>query len=655
MEIGNILNKLQKVKVLADKSYMASCPSHPDKIPSLHISQKGDNILIKCQAGCKTEDIVKELGLEMADLFTDKKESKPDKIVAEYDYKDRDSNLLFQVVRYEPKSFRQRHKNGQGEWVWDMKDVHRVLYHLPELTTVTNETVYLVEGEKDADNLWMWGQVATTSPGGANSWKDEYAEYLIGKNVCLIPDQDSAGLAYARQVANSLMGKANLKVILLPDKDISDWLDKGNDIETLPSLEQDIEVLFASDKPQYRWIQDSIEWDKKANGLVLTFKAEQIAKERTGIHARITISARHEILSWSYLNIERHEDRVRLANVAHTTLKADDYSKDDMRHDLDSFCAGLWDFHLSQYIPEDMIGEETVEPLSFLLKPYILEFGGTILFAPPGRGKSYTALTWAVSIDSGSNKFWEVKQGKVLFINLERASKSLRRRLSMVNKVLGLPATRPLMTLNARGKSLFDVLPACMKAIKKHDIKMIVLDSISRAGLGDLTEGLSGNRIIDSLSSMCPTWLALGHTSRASDAHIYGTIFQDAGADIVIQLSSQVRDDGTLGIGYQITKQNDIGYHGQKVYALEFDDNGLTDFRLAKSFEFPDIESKDRPDMLTTIIEYISNQDSGDATATEIANEFQYDRATISRLLNKSGKFVQTRKEKHNVYYGVKV
>jgi len=127
----------------------------------------------------------------------------------------------------------------------------------------------------------------------------------------------------------------------------------------------------------------------------------------------------------------------------------------------------------------------------------------------------------------------------------------------------------------------------------------------------------------------------------------------DAGADIVVQLSSQLKPDSTLGIGYQITKQNDIGTFTQKIYAMSFDEGGLTDFRLAKPSEFPDIEKCAPTDMLTSIIEWVTNLDSGDATATEIAKEFGFNRSTVSRLLNQSGYFKETRHVKHFVYYGV--
>jgi hypothetical protein len=41
--------------------------------------------------------------------------------------------LLYQVVRFAPKDFRQRRPDGPGGWTWNLKGVRRVLYRLFEL------------------------------------------------------------------------------------------------------------------------------------------------------------------------------------------------------------------------------------------------------------------------------------------------------------------------------------------------------------------------------------------------------------------------------------------------------------------------------------------------------------------------------------------
>jgi len=653
MQIEQILSKCKGIKKQPDTSFMVKCPAHPDKSPSLHITQADDRVLLDCFSGCTTESIVDALGITLADLFTDAPKQENKKIVAEYNYHDEEGKLLYQVVRYEPKSFAQRHRNGRGEWVWEMKGIRRVLYHLPEILK-EDGTIYLVEGEKDADKLWEYGQVATTSPGGASNWNPEYGQYLKDKRVVIIPDKDVAGFKYAQAVLKSIQGKAKeVKCIILPDdevKDFSDWLEKYA-IEDLPSLEQSVDALSGSDKLKYEVEEDAITWAKNVNGQPLKFKAESIRQAQTGIHARISILLDYTILAWTLCNIERAEERTRLSNAAATASK--DLNKEDLRHDLDIFCSGLWDFKLSTFIPEVMSGDDTAEAPVFYLYPYIVEEGGSILFAPPGRGKSNTAMLWAQSINCGVSKLWKVTQAPVLYINLERSAQSLRRRLASINTILELPVSQSLLTLNARGHSLIDLAPVIRKSVQQRGIKLIILDSLSRAGYGDLNENKSVNSIIDTLSSLCPSWLALGHTSRASEDHLFGSIMADAGADIIIQLRSQITES-KLGIGYEITKSNDLPQISQRVWAFEFKEWRMTNVRPATAFEFPDIEGKTKTNMLDSMIDFVLNQDTADASATEVETALGYNRVNVSKIFNQSGKFVKTRKDKHSQYFGVK-
>ena len=88
----------------------------------------------------------------------------PERIVACYRYCDIQGRLLYEVVRYRPKRFEVRDEVGVV-----LPDFPRrtVLYRLPELrASGIAGTVFLCEGEKDADRLVGLGLVATTCPGG---------------------------------------------------------------------------------------------------------------------------------------------------------------------------------------------------------------------------------------------------------------------------------------------------------------------------------------------------------------------------------------------------------------------------------------------------------------------------------------------------------
>jgi hypothetical protein len=76
-------------------------------------------------------------------------------IVAVYSYTDEQGNLLFEVVRLTTKEFPVRRPDPTGKWIWNGDGVRRVLYNLPEVLKA--ETVYIVEGEKDADRLCSLG------------------------------------------------------------------------------------------------------------------------------------------------------------------------------------------------------------------------------------------------------------------------------------------------------------------------------------------------------------------------------------------------------------------------------------------------------------------------------------------------------------------
>src|SRR5262245_19869493 len=68
-------------------------------------------------------------------------QSKPkSKVKAIYDYTSEEGELLSQVVRFEPKDFRQRRPDVKGGWIWSLGDTRRVLYRLSEvLEAVANK------------------------------------------------------------------------------------------------------------------------------------------------------------------------------------------------------------------------------------------------------------------------------------------------------------------------------------------------------------------------------------------------------------------------------------------------------------------------------------------------------------------------------------
>ena len=164
------------------------------------------------------------------------------RIVATYDYHDQHGQLVFQVVRYEPKTFRQRRPDPAtpDAWIWKMAGVEFVPYRLPQLLAAT--TVYVAEGEKDCDNLAKLGLAATTNPGGVKKWRASFAQHFVGKQVVILPDNDAAGQEHAKLVAKNLAKTAaSVRIVTLPGLppkgDISDWLEGRSKDDLLALVE----------------------------------------------------------------------------------------------------------------------------------------------------------------------------------------------------------------------------------------------------------------------------------------------------------------------------------------------------------------------------------------------------------------------------------
>jgi hypothetical protein len=223
---------------------LTHCPVHDDHTPSFNVSVKADVVLIHCESGgCSQENLIE--ALRDRNLWPKHQPviQSNQTIVAEYDYKDVHGNLLYQALRMGPvKTFRQRRPDGHNGWIWNLTGVDRVLYHLPDLLAADPKRLrIIVEGEKDVESLARLGFVATCNVGGAGKWLSQYSKWFAKCNVCLIPDNDTAGHNHMVQVAKSISTvAASIRWLALPDLgnkgDITDWLDNGGTIDRLKVL-----------------------------------------------------------------------------------------------------------------------------------------------------------------------------------------------------------------------------------------------------------------------------------------------------------------------------------------------------------------------------------------------------------------------------------
>lgn len=64
-----LLTRLEGVKRTGEGKWLARCPAHEDRSPSLAIKAEGDRVLVYCFVGCPLDSILGAIGLDVADLF----------------------------------------------------------------------------------------------------------------------------------------------------------------------------------------------------------------------------------------------------------------------------------------------------------------------------------------------------------------------------------------------------------------------------------------------------------------------------------------------------------------------------------------------------------------------------------------------------------
>ncbi|MCX5986002.1 MAG: hypothetical protein NTX54_05760, partial [Chloroflexi bacterium] len=263
---NEVVIRLNGVRSTSTGNVIALCPVHEadgrEHTPSLSVSTgTSGKVLLNCFAKCTFEelrDALERLGLPLGILSGNPsplprsgnpsplprpapmaratvptpEPSLPKRIIGKvYPYRDETGTLVHETVRYVPKDFRQRRPNGQGGRIYNLRGIRTVVYRLPELlASPADAPIFLLEGEKDADNVASLGLVATTVPMGAGTWKPHYGAWFADRNVVIFPDNDTAGRKGAEHWASCLAGIAgSVTMVSLPGLpehgDVSDWID----------------------------------------------------------------------------------------------------------------------------------------------------------------------------------------------------------------------------------------------------------------------------------------------------------------------------------------------------------------------------------------------------------------------------------------------
>jgi hypothetical protein len=581
----------RKTKKTTD-GYMLSCPGplhdHGDKHPSLHLSQGHSAVVMKCMAGCNTEDVLALVGLSQSDLFAKENRSTSQvlriaapiipkaknaravippietgdscavtlcahvrqksgaKCLAQYQYADKDGTVIGQVHRWDPKEFRPFTSDGKD---WSLGGTIAVPYQLPRaLDALQNGgTVFIVEGEKDADTingLNLPGVSATTNSFGAGKWKTEHTSQLleVGGTISVIGDTDAAGQEHVQKVLATFaeLGQQRPRVLYpTQGKDVSEHLSNSGTLESL------------------------LEWLPE---------------------------------------VEESEHRSKLGRIM-------------SRSQL-----------------------EELPPINPLIPGWLSTPSAAIIVGKYGLGKTAVTLAMACSVATGTPFLGlEVKQARVLYI-VGEGVRGIPQRFRAWEKAWGVKVPDSeflIMDRFARGGSLRDpetwaeITQVCLD----QNVKFIVLDTLS-ALASDADETKDAPAIVRGLNDLAQqidgTALIVHHPGWGSEKRARGGSQLHANLDEVLVLSSASDESEYLTVTVDKSKDGASGkthYLRRLVVDLGQDAEGI--HRSSITIEGARVNDKDIP-MRSRVLVYLAACQEIGASPTEIAEELGADKGSGS-------------------------
>lgn len=493
-----ILERLRGVQ-RAGNGWLAFCPAHNDQHQrslSVGVAEDG-RTLLHCHArGCSVEEITRAVSMTVADLRPpagDAHRSERRREVCAYDYRDERGELLYQVVRFEPKDFRCRRPDSRGGSAWNLDGVRVVPYRLHELAEARR--VYIAEGEKDCETLASFGLVATCNHGGAGKWREEHTRALVAAavpEVVVLRDNDRPGAAQQDAVTRSCAAAGlRVKRVELPDlpplrekhgEDVTDWLSAGHTAEDLEVLADAAGLLTLADveEPVSASVGGVAEPELRREGFDLTltwpdevrFTLTAIRDGRDGVRGELTVTQDGRRLHWGAVALSSTSARETLRKKLEATAPGPPWGDY-----LEEVC-----FRLTQAArqgePIITLTGRMTSPTRELLPRLLYEGEPTVIYGDGYTGKSLTALTIAAAVQSGAGLPFGLKPARAVpaaYLDWETTPDTHDARLGLIAAGLGIDV--PAIIYKRMTRPLVDEAAVLAADFARRGIGLVVIDS----------------------------------------------------------------------------------------------------------------------------------------------------------------------------------
>jgi DNA-binding transcriptional ArsR family regulator len=618
--LQNVLERLNGVRQQHDGTWMALCPAHDDKGPSLHVSLQGERVLLHCFGGCSFEAVCRALNIEPKDLFLHEEpggnhyhegegltfeafarakclesellrqaqvtqgvyQGKPAVL-----FRYRDSEGELQAIRYRTALTGDRFRWQRGA---EPKKLAYGQWWLPYWREKGRRVVVLVEGETDALTLWQAG-IPALGIAGANSLNEYHLKLLEGFEVVIWQEPDSGGISFARKASELFQ---NVRVIQAPDgfKDASDL-----------------------------WLRCVAEHGEQAKA---------IFKERV----------RQLLAQAKPLEPETTTDE--LTNPIYTLVSS-------VREPVD---LGT--------IPEP-------PPIAWLVDGIIPARFITNLYADSGQGKSYLTLYLALCCVTGQPFVGKpVTKGKVLYFDWELDAETTARRWYAVCRGAGFRERDSWLTLLSNGGTYLTSFSSIYELVQKHEPVLVIIDSLGKALGEDPLDPKVAIKAYTALDTLKTAVLIVDHQPKTSGdgAYMlhcseYGTAYKGHLARSRLQLErvgEAKTADGTTQVGVVLRhKKNNLGNLHPDIHLILSFVNQKNNLHAVR-FELAQVDTS--AEALGTRGEIVSLLRQQPLTADQLAEALGIARTTVSdhlQALRKAGLIVERGKQGKAKYGHLKI
>ncbi|MBN1369961.1 MAG: AAA family ATPase [Dehalococcoidaceae bacterium] len=219
--------------------------------------------------------------------------------------------------------------------------------------------------------------------------------------------------------------------------------------------------------------------------------------------------------------------------------------------------------------------------VEYLISPLLYKNHPTVFFGDYSSGKSLIALIlcYILQLPYTDNPLGlnASKPGRCLYLDYEDDESSFQKRWSALEHGFGQgaqPLLRRRMTV-----PLADQLPSIKNLIEKHNVELLVIDSLGPAARGNLNDPEPAIRYHAALRELGITSLTLAHCAKefmGKKRSIFGSVFFTNLARAVWEIKAEAEPGiNDILISVKHTKANLSGLHPTLGYRLTFSNNTI--------------------------------------------------------------------------------